>query len=618
MKTSVEILSEIIIHAKYAKYLEKVFRRENWKGICDRNKDMHIRKYPFLKDKINKIYEEYVETKKDLMSMRSAQFAGKPIELAPNRLYNCCYIPIEDYHAFSESLFLLLGGTGVGYSVQKRHVSKLPAITKPIKTRKYVIQDSIEGWADAVKMLCKAYFFGKAKPKFIFDDIRPKGSLLKTSGGRAPGAEPLKDCLHHLEKIFERKTNGEKLTSLECHDMMCHIADSVLAGGIRRAALICLFDLDDQEMLTCKFGNWFELNPQRGRANNSAILNRSEITEEAFKELWKIIEQSKSGEPGFYFTNNPDWGTNPCVEVSLRPYQFCNLTTINVSDVESQEDLNERAKAASFLGTLQTSYTDFHYLRDIWKQTTEKERLLGVSQTGIASGKVLDLDLAEAAKWVISENEETAKLLGINSSTRTTCIKPEGTVSLTVGCSSGIHGWFDKFYIRRVRFNKEEPIFKYLYTKLPHMFEDCKFKPHLESILSIPLKAPEGAILRHESPIDLLERVKLFSQNWIKPGHVEGDNRHNVSATISIKDDEWETVGKWIWENREHYNGLSVIPYSGGTYVQAPFETIDETKYEELLKAMSEVDFNLDEVEEFMDNTTQKEEIACAGGICEL
>lgn len=616
MNKSSKVLSDLIVFSKYAKFKEDKNRRETWNEIVDRNKEMHQKKYPQLKDEIESIYNKYVYSKKVLMSMRSAQFAGKPIELAPNRLYNCCYMPVDDYHVFSEMMFLLLGGTGGGYSVQKAHVDKLPEIRKPTKKRKYVIQDSIEGWSDAIKVLCKSYFFGKPKPRFIFDDIRPKGAILKTSGGKAPGPEPLKDCLHNLEKIFERKDNGDKLTTLECHDMMCYIADAVLAGGIRRAALISLFDIDDEDMLTCKFGNWWELNPQRGRSNNSAVIVRHKITKDKFLKLWEKIQASGSGEPGIYFTNNADWGTNPCCEIALRPYQFCNLTTINVSDVEDQEDLNNRARAASFLGTLQAGYTDFHYLRDIWQKTTEKDALIGVSQTGIASKKVLSLNLEEASKKVIEENKRISQIIACNPAARTTCIKPEGSGSLVVGSSSGIHAWYDNYYIRRVRFNKEEPIYKYLLKVMPELIEDCKFKPTQEAMINIPIKAPNKGIFRDETALQLLERIKKYSIEWVKPGHIKGENTHNVSATISVKDNEWKDIGDWMWKNREYYNGLAVLPFDGGTYTQAPFETISKSQYYKLEKLIKNID--LTKVIETQDLTQLKEQAACAGGVCEL
>ena len=312
MDLSREILSDITVHMKYAKYVPELERRENWNELVTRNKNMHIAKYPFLAEEIENAYRQ-VYSKKILPSMRSLQFAGKPIELNNTRLYNCAFLPIDSFQAFSEIMFLLLSGTGVGYSVQTLHVEKLPAVTKPTKTRRYLIGDSIEGWADAVKVLMKAYLCGKPMPDFDFGDIRHKGAELITAGGKAPGPEPLKDCLHNIQKILDRKENGEQLKTIEVHDICCYIADSVLSGGIRRSAMIALFDIDDEDMLTCKFGNWWETAPQRGRANNSAVVVRHMVDEKVFFDLWKKIEASGSGEPGFFFTNDPSWGLNPCI-----------------------------------------------------------------------------------------------------------------------------------------------------------------------------------------------------------------------------------------------------------------------------------------------------------------
>jgi ribonucleoside-triphosphate reductase len=611
-----DIMSQITIHSKYAKYVPESKRKETWDEIVLRNMSMHLKKYPQHAEEISLAFQ-YVFDKKVLPSMRSLQFGGKPIEISPNRLYNCCYAPIDDWFIFPEIMFLLLGGTGVGYSVQKHHVEKLPEIRKPTnRKRRHLIGDSIEGWAEAIKVLVKAYFFGLSDPEFDFSDIRPKGALLRTSGGRAPGPQPLKDCIHNLRKILDAKNSGDKLTTLECHDMICYIADAVLAGGIRRAALIALFSLDDEEMLTCKYGNWYETNPQRARANNSAVVLRHRIKKKEFKELWKKIQLSGCGEPGIYFSNNMEWGANPCVEIALRPFQFCNLTTINVSDVETQEELNARAKAAAFIGTLQAGYTDFHFLRDEWKKNTDKDALIGVSMTGIASGNVLKLNLSEAAEAVKEENIRVAKMIGINPAARTTCIKPEGTVSCVVGTSSGIHAWHNDYYVRRMIVNKEEPIHKYLSAKLPELMEDSFSKPNLESVLSIPIKAPKNAILRNEPALELLERVKRFSDEWIKPGHIHGDNSHNVSATVNIKEDEWDEVGEWMWQNKDSYNGLSVLPANNNVYVQMPFEDCTKYKYDKMLEVLTKID--LSEVTEESDTTNFGEEIACAGGKCEV
>jgi ribonucleoside-triphosphate reductase len=616
MDISNRILSEITVYMKYARFIPENNRRETWEELVTRNKEMHQRKYPQLKDEIENVYK-FVYDKKVLPSMRSLQFGGKPIEISPNRIYNCAYLPIDDWRAFGEVMFLLLGGTGVGYSVQKHHVEELPSIHRPKnKERRFLIGDSIEGWADAVKALMKSYFTGGSSIRFDYSDIRHKGARLITSGGKAPGPEPLRICIEKIRAILDLKQDGDQLSSIEVHDIVCHIADAVLAGGIRRAALISLFSADDDDMISCKFGNWWELNPQRGRANNSAVLLRSKVTEEFFKTIWKKIELSNAGEPGIYLSNDKDWGTNPCCEIALRPFQFCNLCEVNVSDVESQEDLEARVRAASFIGTLQAGYTDFHYLRPIWQRTTEKDALLGVGMTGIGSGKVQKLDLKAAAKVSREENERIASLIGINRSARTTTIKPAGTSSLTLGCSSGIHAWHNDFYLRRVRVGKNEAIYSYLAINHPELVEDEYFRPHDTAVIGVPQKSPDGSILRSESPLQLLERVKWFNQNWIKPGHRTGMNTHNISATVSIREHEWDAVGNWMWENREHFNGLSVLPYDGGTYIQAPFEDIAEEKYNQLIETLHDVD--LSKVIELEDNTDLSGELACAGGACEI
>ena len=543
MNKASKILSDITVHMKYAKFLPRKRRRETYEELVTRNKNMHIKKYPQLKGEINEAYK-YVYDKKILPSMRSMQFGGKPIAVAPNRIFNCAYLPIDDVRAFGEIMFLLLGGTGVGYSVQAHHVEELPEIVKPSgkRTYRYLIGDSIEGWA-----LVTSYFRGTSKLRFDFSDIRPKGSRLVTSGGKAPGPQPLKECLVKLEGLLEAKENGDKLRPIEVHDMVCHIADAVLAGGIRRAALISLFSADDDEMISSKTGGWWEKNPQRGRANNSVVLMRHIITKEFFMDLWHRVKASGAGEPGFYFTYDKDWGTNPCCEIALRPFQFCNLTEVNVSNVASQEDFEARVRAAAFIGTLQASYTDFHYLR---------------------------------------------------------------------GTSSGIHAWHAPYYIRRLRVGKNEAIYKYLEKFHPELVEDEYFRPHDTAIIQVPQKAPEDSILRSESALKLLRRVKRISTQWVKPGHGRGQNMHNVSATITIKENEWDRVGEWMWENRSCYNGLSVLPHDGGTYTQAPFEECDELTYARMMKSLAEID--LTNIVETQDDTDLQGELACAGGVCEI
>ena len=616
MNIEQSILSDITVHMKYAKFIPELQRRETWSELVDRNKGMHLKKFPQLAEEIENAYK-FVYDKKILPSMRSMQFAGKPIEINNTRVFNCSYLPIDDLAAFSEIMFLLLSGCGVGYSVQQDHIDKLPEIRKPLKSKRYLVGDSIEGWADAVKVLMKAYLRGGPAPIFDFRDIRPKGAQLITVGGKAPGPEPLKIALIHVQAILDRKKDGDKLTSLECHDIICHLADAVLSGGIRRAALIALFNLDNEDMLTCKFGSWWEENPQRGRANNTAVLINSKIEKDTFLELWKKIELSNSGEPGFIFSNDKDAGTNPCAEINLKPNQFCNLCEVNASTIESQEDLNSRVKAAAFIGSLQASYTDFHYLRDIWKKTTEKEALLGIGMTGIASGAVLNYNLKEAAKITVEENARVAALIGTNKAARITTVKPSGTTSLVLGTSSGIHAWHDDFYLRRIRIGKNEALYTHLAIHHPELLEDDFFKPHIQAIVTVPQSAPKGSITRpKETALELLERIKLFNKEWIKPGHKKGANMNNVSATVNIKQDEWGTVGDWLWNNKEYFTALSFLPEDLGTYTQAPFETITEAEFHERTGHLHDLD--LSKVIEMEDMTALMDQAACAGNSCEI
>ncbi len=659
-----QALADITVFNKYARFDAKLNRRENWKEIVTRNMEMHITKYPQMETLIRQYYTSHVYTKKVLPSMRSLQFGGRPILMAENRIFNCAYAPAESVKFFSELMFLLLGGTGMGYSVQKRHIDKLPKVKTPESDMEYKfqVQDSIVGWADAVKVVCKAFFTAGTLPIFDYRDIRDKGSDLVTTGGQAPGPEPLRLCIEALIKIL-RGAVGRKLTSLEVHDMACIIADAVLAGGIRRAAMISLFDRDDEAMLTAKsmvkvatskigsFHNddtvwvaydmgygtqedklsrydhdiltstgklpWYITNPYRARSNNSAVLPRGKVSETEFRTLMKRVEESGCGEPGVYWTNNEDWGTNPCVEIALRPYQCCNLTEIDATQITNQKDFNKAAEAAAFIGTLQAGYTDFHYLNPKWRIACEKDALLGVSMTGIASGTVENLDMGWAAEIVKETNETIAKMISINPAARTTCVKPAGTTSLVLGTSSGIHAWHADFYIRRMRAGKDEALAKYMMKAAPGLVEN-DVTNNKQVVLSFPQKAPKGATVRTESMMSLLERVKNVSINWVTNGHNEGINQHNVSCTISVKDSEWGEITDWMWSNRIHYNGISVLPYFGATaYPQLPFEDITEAKYLEMLPMLEGIDIG--QVYEDNGNSINlASELACAGGSCEL
>jgi ribonucleoside-diphosphate reductase alpha chain len=611
-----KLLSELTIFDKYAKFLPEQNRREDWGEICDRYENLLVKRYPVVESEIRSNMIS-IRRKDVLMSMRFAQFAGPAIEKNNARGYNCCFLPIDDYRAFSEIMFLLLGGSGVGYSVQFSHVEKLPEIVKPTGTQRYLVGDSIEGWSDAVRHLVSSYI-GKrvTKPRFDFSDIRPKGSRLVTAGGLAPGPEPLKRCLFEIEQILERKSNGEKLSTLDCHDIVCHIADAVLAGGIRRAACIALFSFDDEAMRLCKSGAWWELNPQRGRANNSAVVLRHRIKKKEFIEFWEVIKNSGSGEPGIIFSNDLHYGYNPCVEASLRPFTFCNLTEINGATIINREDFNERCIVASFFGTLQAGFTDFHYLRSIWKKNTEKDYLIGVGVTGVASNDWTNIDRKQGSELVVSTNKVMSKAIGTKPAARNTVMKPAGSTSCVLECSSGVGDWWDTHLVRRTQMTKDNPLYEYFMRTNPSLVKDYKALPN-SAVIEFPIKAPDCATTRNDTTaIGLLERVKDWNINWIQPGFVRGSNGHNISATISIKPDEWDEVGQWMWKNREYYNGLSVLPYDGGTYVQAPFESITEEEY---IRRASQINpINLKDIIEVEDNTTFKQELACSGGACEI
>lgn len=659
MNISQQILSDITVFNKYARYDAVQQRRETWAELVERNIRMHVRRFPEMEAEIRDQYQCVLD-KEVLPSMRSIQFAGKAIDVNPSRIFNCSYVPVDDYRAFSEIMFLLLGGVGVGYSVQRHHVDKLPVVRKPVKTRRYVIGDSIEGWADAIKMLIKAYLCGRSRPLFVFDQIRPKGARLVTAGGKAPGPAPLRNCLEQIRTLLDGKEDGDKLTPIECHDIICIMSDAVLAGGIRRAASISLFSIDDQEMMQAKTmydvdsvenvqrinGSyaccvrhrgkayniviskkdydkyeatgkmpWFYFYPWRARANNSVVVVRGLISEKRFMEIWDQTYESQSGEPGIFLTNNPEWGVNPCGEVSLRPHAFCNLTTVKVSDVETQEELERRVKVAAFIGTLQATYTDFYYLRDVWRKNTERDALLGISMTGIAMCRNFNkFDLEKAALVAKEENKRLAKLLGIKPAARITCVKPEGTSSCVLGTTSGIHGGESPFYIRRIRINKDDPLYLFLRDRHPELVADEIIGTG--AVIEIPQRCPEGAILKTESPTDLLDRVRHVYKNWVLPGHQSGHNTHNVSVTVYVREYEWGAVRNWLWENRDSYTGMTVFPHNGGIYEQAPFEACSEDTYHEMMSHLREVD--LSQLKETEDGTNLQGELACAGGVCEL
>lgn len=530
---------------------------------------------------------------------------------------NCSFVHVDDYRAFSETMFLLLSGAGVGFSVQSHHVNKLPVIRKPIKTKRYLISDDIQGQADAVKILMKSYFgIVNYRPIFDYSDIRPKGSRLVTSGGKAPGPGPLRICLTKIDAMLSELPDNHQLTPLECHDIMCHLGDAVLAGGIRRAALISLFDFDDEEMLNCKVGNWSDENPQRARSNNSAVIDRNRIKYSEQVNFFEVVKNSGSGEPGVFFTNDIELGTNPCAEISLRSYGFCNLCEKNMTMIHSQEDDEKATKVAAFFGTLQAGLTDFIYLRNEQKETCEKDALLGIGMTGIANQQILDnIDFEKSAQVAINENIRVADIIGIRHAARVTTVKPSGTTSCVLGTSSGIHAQHNDYYFRRMKFNKDEPLFMHLMVYHPELIEEQVRGLSSQAFVKVAVKAPDGAILRTEPAMQTLERVKKIYHEQILPGHVKGRNTHNVSCTINVKDNEQEIVRDQIWANKDWATGISMFPFYGGTHEQMPFEDCSKEQYEELIKTLSDVD--LSKIIED-DNTDLTGEMACAGGACEI
>lgn len=616
MNESNKLLSDIVAFRTYAKHIPHLQRRETLAETTNRTMNLFLDRFPKLSSEIVKAFS-LVHDLKVMPSMRLMQFAGEAVLLNNARAYNCSFVHMKEPRSFQEVLYLLLSGTGVGYSVQKRHINYLPTVRAPKEEGYYRVHDSIEGWADALGALMNAYFFSGIRPDFDFSAIRPKGSYLVTTGAKAPGPEPLRHMLSEVEKKLKGSV-GRKLRPLEVHDVNCLIADCVLAGGIRRAAMISLFDIDEKEMLSCKAGTWWEKAPYRARANNSVVLHREHTTKEEFMSIMKACQDSNAGEPGFFWTNDYEWGINPCAEISLNSNQFCNLTSINQTGITTEKEFMKRVKAAAFIGTLQASLTNFPYISEKWRETTEREALLGVSFTGIADsmGFVTPELLRAGAEMVKSTNEEIAKKIGINAAARTTAVKPEGTVSTIVGSSSGVHDRHSAYYIRRIRMNENDSLARYLKSVIPDLVEPDTFSAS-GVVVSIPQESPKGAITRDMSTaLDILKRANMYNQNWIAPGHRSGANTHNCSVTINVRENEWEGLAEELWNTRNQYTGVSLLPYDGGTYVQAPFEECSKDKFEEMQKLVKTID--LTKVLEIEDFTNRGELVACAGGACEI
>jgi len=608
---SVRELQDYTFVSKYARWIPEKKRRETWNEAVNRVETMMSNKYfdtPEVHDDIDWAYE-MMRKKRVLGSQRALQFGGKPIFKHNARIYNCITSYCDRLKFFQECMYLLLCGCGTGFSVQKHHIKKLPPLIKSKNgTKKFVIPDSIEGWSDAVGVLISSYFkqtdlFPEYQGKnvsFDYSDIRPAGSFLNSSGGKAPGPEPLKKALSNIKKVLDRALKNcefcdesiRNLTPIEAYDIVMYSADAVISGGVRRSATICLFSPDDEDMAKAKTGSWFKENPQRGRSNNSAILLRDETTKEQFSELMQSVKEF--GEPGFVWADSTELIVNPCVEIGMWPvdektgksgWQACNLSTINCAKIKSEEDFLEACKAAAIIGTLQAGFSSFPYLGKVSENIVKREALLGVSMTGIMEQPEICLSpkvQREGAKIVKYENKRIAKIIGINQAARTTCIKPEGTSSCVLGTSSGIHPHHAKRYIRRVQANKLEPIYNYFQEVNPRACEESVWSNNdSDDVISFCIEVPAGSKTKNKvGAIDLLNHVKSTQENWVLPGAnktlcTQPWLTHNVSNTINVKPDEWEEVENFIYRNRKYFCGISLLPITGDKdYPQAPFTAV--------------------------------------------
>lgn len=605
---SIKALQEYTYYSRYARYNKAEKRRETWQEATDRVKEMHLRKYAEcnVADDIEWAFD-LVKQKRVLGSQRALQFGGEPIEKKNCRIYNCSASHCNRARFFQETLWCLLCGTGVGFSVQKHHISMLPSFHKwrrdgeKVKERTFIVPDSIEGWSDALGILIATYLhhdefksWHECEVKFDYSLVRPAGSYLASGVGKAPGPEPLSRSLEIIRNLLsERVRCGQKkLRPIDAYDVVMHASDAVLSGGVRRSATICIFSKDDEEMMTAKTGNWATDNPQRARSNNSALFIRSETTKEDFALLMQSVKQC--GEPGFYFADITEDTPNPCCEISMLPthwetgepgFQFCNLTEINGRKIKCKEDFALAARAAAIIGTLQAGYTDFGYLGQTTREIVEKEALLGVSITGMMDNHdiIFDADIQkEMAQLVVKTNEILAKRIGINPAARCTCIKPSGTTSCLLGSSSGVHPHHARRYFRRVQGNAMESILQYFKKYNSLAVENSVWSSNkTDEVITFCVEVPDGAKTKYDlSAVDLLKHVANTQQNWVTHGRVQKrctdkSLTHNVSNTINVRPNEWDEVEKFIYENRKWFSGISLLPQSGDLdYSQAPMACI--------------------------------------------
>lgn len=624
---------QAFIHtSRYARYLEDKQRRETWEETVDRYIAFftsHLKdnfNFSFDAKTLNKVRSSIINL--DVMpSMRAMMTAGPALERCNVAGYNCSYLPIDDQRAFDELLYILMCGTGVGFSVERQFVNDLPVVADHFEdsSTTVIVEDSKEGWAKAFRELVSMLYGGRI-PKWDVSKVRPAGSRLKTFGGRASGPEPLVDLFKFTVRLFQN-AKGRRLTSIECHDLCCKIAEVVVVGGVRRSALISLSNLSDDRMRNAKSGAWWETEPHRALANNSVCYTERPDTG-SFMQEWLALYNSKSGERGIFNRvaserqavkngrreGGHEWGTNPCSEIILRPYQFCNLTELVCRATDSHHDMLRKIEVATILGTIQSTLTDFRYLRKVWKRNTEEERLLGVSLTGILDSKlVYDANPEVLEAWrdhAVAINKKLAEKLGINPSTAVTCVKPSGTVSQLVDSASGIHARHSPYYIRRVRGDKKDPITTFMsLANIP--VEDDVMKPESTAVFSFPIKAPDGAITRND--MTALEQLDLWlkiQRHWCE---------HKPSITVSVKEHEWVEVGAWVWKHFDEVSGISFLPHSDHSYRQAPYEECSKEDYEKLLSAMPKaIDWRELGKFEQGDRTTGSQDLACSAGVCEV
>jgi ribonucleoside-triphosphate reductase len=626
---------EFIFKSRYARWLDKEGRRENWDETVSRLVDYYARQInlDFSADGqgyehmvLGEVYDS-IYNLEVMPSMRALMTAGPALDRCNVGAYNCAYLPIDSPRSFDEGMYILLCGTGVGYSVEKKYVDQLPRISEEFERTETTITvaDSKEGWAKSFRELVSLLIAGQI-PQWDVSKVRPAGARLKTFGGRASGPEPLVDLFNFTVGLFTNAA-GRRLTSIECHDLMCKIADIVVVGGVRRSAMISLFDVTDDRMTESKTGAWWEAFGHRRLANNSAVYEQRKPDMSLFMKKWKQVYDSKSGEPGLFSRyacqriaarngrrdSDVDFGTNPCSEIILRPFEFCNLTEVVVRHEDTFDSLKRKVRIATILGTIQSTFTNFRYLRKIWADNCNEERLLGVSLTGICDNlEVINKENLNALKEeAIRTNAEWAERLGIPVSAAITCVKPSGTVSQLVNAASGLHRRHSDYYLRTVRADNKDPLTNFLKDQGVSWEEDV-MSPHNTSIFYFPIKSPEGAATRAgETAIESLELWKLIQDNWCE---------HKPSATVSIREDEWMDVGAWVFKEFDNLSGVSFLPYDGGTYKQAPYQELTEEEFNQWVKEHPIINVEWEKLADYEseDMTTGSQEFACTGNVCEI